>query len=171
MSTCRMYGTPSCLTIWRLSAASGSTTSRGATTNWTRDTGSRLPIQEAVEHDVATIAKFQPPDGCLLLAFEDSAAVGTACLRRIAANTCEIKRMWVDPSYRRGGVGRAMLDRLVAAARKAGYQRVRLDSPDFMTAAHGLYRSSGFIKIEPYPESEIPDEYKSHWIFMEKGLT
>jgi hypothetical protein len=34
-----------------------------------------------------------------------------------------------------------------------------------------LYRSSGFIDIEPYPESEIPDEYKSHWIFMEKGLT
>jgi GNAT superfamily N-acetyltransferase len=133
--------------------------------------GFRLPIQEAVEHDVATIVKFQPPDGRLLLAFEDSAAVGTACLRRIGANTCEIKRMWVDPSHRRGGLGRAMLDRLVAAAWRAGYQRVRLDSPDFMTAAHGLYRSSGFIDIEPYPESEIPDEYKSHWIFMEKGLT
>jgi GNAT superfamily N-acetyltransferase len=133
--------------------------------------GFRLPIQEAVEHDVATIEKFQPPDGRLLLAFEDSAAVGTACLRRIASNTCEIKRMWVDPSYRRGGVGGALLDRLVATARRAGYQRVRLDSPDFMTAAHGLYRSSGFIDIEPYPESEIPDEYKSHWIFMEKGLT
>lgn len=64
-----------------------------------------------------------------------------------------------------------LLDRLVATVRKAGYQRVRLDSPDFMTAAHGLHRSSGFMDIEPYPESEIPDEYKSHWIFMEKGLT
>ena len=132
--------------------------------------GFRLAIQEAVEHDVATIAKFQPPDGRLLLAYDDNVAVGTACMRRIASDTCEIKRMWVDPSHRRGGVGRAMLDRLVAAARAAGYQRVRLDSPDFMTAAHALYRSSGFMDIGSYPQSEIPDEYKSHWIFMEKTL-
>jgi hypothetical protein len=39
-----------------------------------------------------------------------------------------------------------------------------------MTAAHGLYRSSGFVEIEPYPESEIPDERKPHWVFMERTL-
>jgi hypothetical protein len=48
-----------------------------------------------------------------------------------------------------------LLDRLVATVRKAGYQRVRLDSPDFMTAAHGLYRSSGFMDIEPYPRARF----------------
>jgi GNAT superfamily N-acetyltransferase len=132
--------------------------------------GFRLPVQEAVEHDVATIDRFQPPDGRLLLAFEENAAVGTACMRRIALDTCEIKRMWVDPSYRRSGVGRAMLDRLITAAQAAGYPRMRLDSPNFMSAAHGLYRSRGFMDIGPYPESEIPDEYKSHWVFMEKSL-
>jgi GNAT superfamily N-acetyltransferase len=132
--------------------------------------GFRLPVQEAVEHDVATIGKFQPPDGCLLLAYDGDVAVGTACMPRIGPDTCEIKRMWVDPSSRRSGVGRAMLERLVAAARAAGYQRVLLDSPDFMTAAHGLYRSSGFTDVAAYPESEIPDVYKSHWVFMEKSL-
>jgi len=45
--------------------------------------GFRLPVREAVERDLATIAKFQPPDGRLLLAFEDDVAVGTACMRRI----------------------------------------------------------------------------------------
>jgi GNAT superfamily N-acetyltransferase len=132
--------------------------------------GFRLPVEEAVEHDVATIAKFQPPDGRLLLAFEDDAAIGTACMRRIAPDTCEIKRMWVDPSHRGGGIGRAMLDRLIAGAQAAGYPRMRLDSPDFMTAAHSLYRSKGFTDIEPYAESEIPDEYKSHWVFMQKSF-
>jgi GNAT superfamily N-acetyltransferase len=131
----------------------------------------RLPIGEAVKHDLATIANFQPPDGRLLLAFEGDAAVGTACLRRIGPDTAEIKRMYVQPFYRRAGVGRAMLDRLIEAARAAGYQRVRLDSPDFMTAAHGLYRSHGFVEIEPYSESEIPDRYKPHWVFMELRLT
>jgi len=132
--------------------------------------GFRLPVEEAVERDVATIAKFQPPGGRLLVAFESEAAIGTACMRRIGADTCEIKRMWVDPRSRRGGVGRAMLDRLIDAARTVGYARVRLDSPDFMTAAHGLYRSRGFTEIGAYAESEIPDEYKSHWVFMEKSL-
>ena len=132
--------------------------------------GFRLPVREAVDHDLATIAKFQRPDGRLLLAFEGDVAVGTACMRRIRPDTAEIKRMYVQPSHRRAGVGRAMLDELVAAARTAGYQRIRLDSPDFMTAAHGLYRSSGFEEIGSYPESEIPDEHKSHWVFMEKAL-
>jgi hypothetical protein len=38
--------------------------------------GFRLPVQEAIEHDLGSIAKFQPPDGRLLLAFEDDVAVG-----------------------------------------------------------------------------------------------
>jgi ribosomal protein S18 acetylase RimI-like enzyme len=79
--------------------------------------------------------------------------------------------MFVKPSHRQAGLGRAVLDRLLGAAREAGYSRVRLDSPDFMTAAHGLYRSSGFVEIGPYPQSEIPDEYKPHWVFMELQLT
>jgi GNAT superfamily N-acetyltransferase len=133
--------------------------------------GFRLPVREAVEHDLATVAKFRPPDGCLLLAFEGGVPVATACMRRIGPDTAEIKRMYVQPSHRRAGAGRALLDRLIAAARTAGYERVRLDSPDFMTAAHGLYRSSGFVEIGPYRESEIPDEYKSHWVFMERMLT
>jgi GNAT superfamily N-acetyltransferase len=133
--------------------------------------GFRLPVGEAVERDLATIEKFQPPDGRLLLAFEGDTAVGTACMRRIGSDTAEIKRMYVQPAHRRGGMGRALLDRLIEAARTAGYERVRLDSPDFMTAAHGQYRSGGFVEIGPYPESEIPDAYKPHWVFMERTLT
>jgi len=39
-----------------------------------------------------------------------------------------------------------------------------------MSAAHGLYRLSGFVDIAPYAESEIPDEHKCHWVFMELRL-
>jgi hypothetical protein len=64
-----------------------------------------------------------------------------------------------------------MLAQLITEAQLTGYKRVRLDSPDFMTAAHSLYRASGFKDIGPYPESEIPDEYKPHWVFMERNLS
>jgi ribosomal protein S18 acetylase RimI-like enzyme len=77
----------------------------------------------------------------------------------------------VTPSCRRSGIGRAMLDRLLEAADEAGYVRIVLDTPDFMTAAHDLYRSQGFTDTEPYPETEIPAEYRPHWIFMERRLT
>jgi GNAT superfamily N-acetyltransferase len=78
--------------------------------------GFRLPVREAVEHDLAIIANFQPPDGRLLLAFEGDVAVGTACMRRTGPDTAEIKRMYVQPSHRRAGAGRALLDQLIAAA-------------------------------------------------------
>lgn len=130
----------------------------------------RLPVEPVVEGDIATIAKFQPPDGHLLLAFEDEAAFGIACLRRIGPRTAEIKRMYVQPAHRGVGVGRSLLDRLIELAGSSGYDRIRLDSPQFMSAAHGLYRSAGFTDIEPYAESEIPDARKPHWVFMERPL-
>jgi GNAT superfamily N-acetyltransferase len=132
--------------------------------------GFRLPVQETVERDLANITKFQPPDGCILLAFVAETAVGIACMQRIGPAVAEVKRMYVRPSNRRTGLGRALLERLIETAGATGYRTLRLDSPDFMTAAHALYRSSGFVDIQPYPESEIPDEYKGYWVFMEKRL-
>jgi len=133
--------------------------------------GFRLPIEGAIQTGIADVARLHPPDGRLLLAFENETAVGTASLRRIGPTCAEIKRMYVRPTVRRAGIGKAMLDVLISQAISAGYERIRLDSVDFMAAAHRLYRSRGFVDIAPYPESEIPDEYKPHWVFMERTLT
>ena len=65
---------------------------------------------------------------------------------------------------------RALLGALIAEAREIGYPRMRLDSTRFMAEVHSLYRSVGFCEIEPYPESEIPEELRQHWIFMEAQL-
>jgi GNAT superfamily N-acetyltransferase len=132
--------------------------------------GFRLPVEEAVRHDLETIGKFEPPDGHLLLAVDHGASVGTAAMRRVGPDAAEIKRMWVAPSQRRSGIGRAMLDQLLEAASDTGYARIVLDSPDFMTAAHVLYRTRGFEDTIPYAESEIPPEYHAYWVFMERHL-
>jgi len=132
--------------------------------------GFRLPVAESIARDITSISKFAPPHGRLLVAWVDNVAVGTAALQRLTDETGEIKRMYVEPDQRRGGIGRAMLNDLLATAAAAGHQRVRLDSPSFMTDAHRLYRSAGFSNIEPYSESEIPDQFKEHWMFMELQL-
>jgi ribosomal protein S18 acetylase RimI-like enzyme len=75
--------------------------------------------------------------------------------------------MNVNPSFRKIGAGRAILQALINAAKEAGYTTIRLDSPKFMEAAHGLYRSVGFTDIAAYPEVEIPEEFRQYLLFME----
>jgi ribosomal protein S18 acetylase RimI-like enzyme len=51
------------------------------------------------------------------------------------------------------GLGRALLAELQRRARGLGAQRLVLDTNDSLTAAAGLYRSSGFDEIEPYNDN------------------
>jgi GNAT superfamily N-acetyltransferase len=93
------------------------------------------------------------------------------CIRRIRNDIGEIKRMDIRPKFRRKGYGRAMLEYLLEEGKTIGYPKIRLDSARFMHESHALYQSSGFLEIEPYPESEIPREIQEHWIFMEKVIS
>lgn len=126
--------------------------------------------KHAVEQDIAHIGKFLPPHGRLMLAYSDNNVCGIGCLKSITADIGEIKRMYVDPSYRKIGAGRAILRSLLTAAKETGYTKVRLDSPKFMEAAHALYRSFGFRDIAAYAEVEIPKEFRKHLLFMEIDL-
>lgn len=76
--------------------------------------------------------------------------VGMGALRPLGAEVAEIKRMYVRPSSRGLGVGRAILRRLIDDARALGYRTVLLDSAPFMHEAHALYRSFGFVPSRPH---------------------
>jgi GNAT superfamily N-acetyltransferase len=78
--------------------------------------------------------------------------VGVGCLQKLRPDTAEIKRMFVRPSTRGRGIGRLLLDRLVAEAHELGHDQVLPDSSRFMHAAHRLYRSVGFNAIFEYLE-------------------
>ena len=132
--------------------------------------GFMVDIEPLLQESMARIDKFAPPHGLLLLASEGPLVAGIACMRRIRSDMVEIKRMYVKPEFRGRGIGRAMLDALLADAQEMGCPTVRLDSARFMEAAHSLYRSAGFHEIEPYTESEVPPEFWQYWAFMEKQL-
>ena len=132
--------------------------------------GIDFDVKSIVEQYMAKLEAFLPPYGRLLLAIEGARAAGIACMRRIRKDIGEIKRMYVRPEFRGRGIGRALLEALIAEAQEIGYPTVRLDSARFMEAAHSLYRSVGFHEIEPYTESEIPPEFQQYWVFMEKQL-
>jgi ribosomal protein S18 acetylase RimI-like enzyme len=62
----------------------------------------------------------------------------------------------VRAEYRGSGVGRTLIEAIIAAAREAGYRELRLDTLPAMSAAQTLYRKLGFKDIQPYGANYLP---------------
>ncbi len=122
--------------------------------------------------------RYAEPRGVILVAYATDAVgaaagasasgmpVGCIALRQVIdEQTCEMKRMYVRPSYRGAGLGRRLAVGLIEFARGAGYRRMVLDTePDFAAAVR-LYRSLGFMDTFRYNDDPNP-----HTLFMERGL-
>lgn len=123
----------------------------------------------AFEKELACLADvYAPPEGLLLFAAIDDAPAGCVALRRIDENACEMKRMFVYPEYHGRGVGRALGEAVINAARAAGYHSMRLDTSIRQAEAQALYRRLGFRDIAPY--YELPQDLCSWLVFMELPL-
>lgn len=132
--------------------------------------GIRLDIEAMIKDNMATLDKFAPPRGRLLLARMDGAVAGCICLQYLIDDIAEVKRLYVRPDFRQRGIGSALVQAIVDEARRAGYKIIWLDSANYMTNAHAVYAAHGFSPIEAYRESEIPADYHHLWVFMENNL-
>ena len=109
-------------------------------------------------------AAFTPPTGVFVVAEDDagaapgpdeSASLGCGGVRAVAPGPggevrFEVKHLFVSPAGRGRGLGRALLDELERRAHDLGADELVLDTNDSLAAAGGLYRSSGYERIEPY---------------------
>jgi len=111
---------------------------------------------------------YRAPDGALLLAREADVALGCVGVKRLDGESCEMKRMFVAPMARGGGVGRALADEVLTRARAAGYRRMYLDTSVRQTEAIALYRSLGFVEVEPY--YDVPEEMRGWLTFFRLDL-
>ncbi len=98
---------------------------------------------------------YAPPRGRLLVAAIDHAIVGTMALRP-AGPDCEVKRLYVAPAHRRAGVAQALLERMIAEAREAGYQTMFADTLPTMQTALDFYARAGFVACGPYASDPTP---------------
>ena len=87
------------------------------------------------------------PSGLFVLARLRGEPIGCGALKRIDAETGEIKRVWTAPAARGLGVARRMLHRLEAEAASMGFAVLRLDTNKALTEAHALYLKEGYRDI------------------------
>ena len=128
--------------------------------------GSRWVVARAEEELVArygmlddgelglTATMFEPPSGSFVVARADgdSHPVGGAGVRTVAPDTGEVRRLWVDPAWRRRGVARALMTALEEAARDLGLTTLQLATGDRQPEAVALYDTSGWkrVRVDTY---------------------
>ena len=93
---------------------------------------------------------YAPPRGRVAMAWVDgepagcSQPAGCIALRPVDAHRAEAKRLFVRPAFRGRGLGRALVEWIIAEARAAGYTELVGDSLPVMGEALALYDTIGF---------------------------
>jgi GNAT superfamily N-acetyltransferase len=94
--------------------------------------------------------ELSPPHGGFVVLSEDGRPVAGGGVKRLDDRTCEIKRMYVVPERRGGGVGRELLAALEALARDLGYTVARLDTGAKQPRAQRMFERAGYVSVPDY---------------------
>ncbi|MDP1555052.1 MAG: GNAT family N-acetyltransferase [Hyphomonas sp.] len=129
-----------------------------------------------------TMLAASPPESCHFLPidglrqpsvsvwslWEDGALLGCGALKDLGDSTGEIKSMHTREVLRGRGLGRRMLEHILAEARRRGYSALFLEtgSMDAFLPARRLYEAYGFTYCGPFGDyAEDP-----HSVFMTLAL-
>jgi GNAT superfamily N-acetyltransferase len=106
--------------------------------------------------------------GRIFFAVRGNRAVGCCALVPMGAGEFEVAKMAVTESARGGGIGRKVLERVVAEARATGARRLYLETNHVLETAVHLYESVGFRHVPK--ERIIPSPYARADVYMELWL-
>jgi putative acetyltransferase len=112
------------------------------------------------------LSKYGTPHGALFIAYYNNEAAGCIAMAPLAvAGTCEMKRLYVRPSYRKYGIGRQLVNVLLNEAKQKGYRTMKLDTLHRLQPAILLYEQYGFVHTQAYYNNPMEDV-----VYMEKDL-
>lgn len=100
------------------------------------------------------LAALRRPGITFWTAWSGGALVGCGALKELDPAHGEVKSMRTASAHRRKGVGRAMLEHIIAEARAQSYRRLSLEtgSMDAFLPARRLYESFGFAYCAPFAD-------------------
>lgn len=104
-------------------------------------------------------------NGCLLLAMKSNLYIGCVGTRRKDSDTCEMKRLFVQPAYKNQGIGRSLVEQIISESIFLGYKKMILDTLEHLVPALHLYKSYGFKETGAYYNNPL-----QHVVYLEKDL-
>lgn len=95
----------------------------------------------------------------------DGRFVGCGAIMEQGNEYTEVKRIYVDPAARGHGLGRMIIDRLVAESRHRGFDVMRLETGVSQPEAIGLFEACKFERCGTFGDYPSDDPYS---VFMER---
>ncbi len=92
---------------------------------------------------------------------ENRETIGCVALHHFSENTTEMRRLFVNSSYRGQHLGRKLAEHVIEVAHQLGYAYINLDTMHEMKAAQALYAQLGFEVIPPY-HHQPPERLKCY---------
>lgn len=99
--------------------------------------------------------EYAPPTGLLLLALVDGQPAACVAARPLPPDACEMKRLFVRPTFQGRGLGVGLTEEVIAWARGRGHARILLDTLPTMGTAQGIYERLGFRDVAPYRTNPV----------------
>ena len=117
--------------------------------------GVDLSYQNFDEEMASLPGRYVAPEGRLFYATVDGKGAGCVGVRPLTDGICELKRLYVEPSFRGAGVGRDLALAGIRTARELGYRKIMLDTLPAMRMAIKLYRELGFTAAPAYYQTPV----------------
>ena len=108
------------------------------------------------------LKKYGPASGCLFVAYVKNTPAGCIAFQSIKTldaddtKLCEMKRLYVRPSYRKNKIGDELVKLLLSEAKSKGYKKMVLDTLERLQPAINLYRRYGFNNTTAYYDNPLP---------------
>ena len=108
-----------------------------------------FPVESSgTDADLDDVPRSYQDRGGTFRVIEDDAGVIVGCggLYPVEPRVVELRKMYFRPTIRGQGLGRRLLDDLIAEARTRKFDRIELETASSLSTAVALYQRAGFVE-------------------------
>lgn len=146
----------------------------GIISNVRREYGLANQVTDLLEpRDYALIEVYRHRRSAYFVAHMEHQVVGGAGIFPLAEedwNTCELQRMYLRAQCRGLGIGQALLNSCVGAARSFGFERCYAETVSEMSTAIAFYERNGFRRLGA-PLGQTGHSHNDCWLMLDMATT
>ena len=107
------------------------------------------PDRSTTDSDLMDVqASYMEKGGRFRVLVENGKVIGMCGLYNKGDAVAELRKMYLDPSFKGKGYGKMLLEDALEIARKCGFRQMVLETNLVLVEAIGMYKKYGFIEVE-----------------------